>query len=131
MEVHHIGYLVKDIEKSIKAFGILGYEISKEPVWDSGRVAHICFLKNGNYCVELIAPSRESSLFPLLQQYNNAPYHICYMCDSIEDTVKELRKAKFMPFLESAPAPAIGDNCRVAFLMNARAGMIELIEVKK
>lgn len=130
MKIHHIGYLVKKIEKSIESFEALGYLITVSSTWDEGRKAHICFLENEGYCVELICPSKESSLYPLLKQYNNAPYHICYVCDHLEQTIEGLASKKFMMFKEPAPAPVIGKNARVAFLMNASIGMIELVEEK-
>ena len=53
---------------------------------------------------------------------------MCYQCDNLEETIHELKAEKFMLFKEPAPAPVIGEHARVAFLMNARAGMIELVE---
>lgn len=130
MRIHHIGYLVKKIDKAIDAFQTLGYQVTIHSTWDEGREAHLCFLENDGYCVELICPSKESSLYPLLQKYNNAPYHICYVCDDLEQEIENLKAQKFMVFKEPAPAPVIGENARVAFLMSARAGMIELVEEK-
>ena len=78
----------------------------------------------------MIYPSKESSLYPLLKQYNNTTYHICYVCDHLEQTIEGLASKKFMMFKEPAPAPVIGKNARVAFLMNASIGMIELVEEK-
>lgn len=128
MEVHHIGYLVKNIEKSIESFQKLGYVITVPATWDDGRNAYLCFMKNGDYCVELISPTKDSSLYPLLKQYNNTPYHICYKCKRLEDTIANLKTEKFMPFLDPAPSAIIGETARVAFLISARAGIIELVE---
>ena len=130
MRVHHIGYLVKKIDKAVESFVALGYEVTIQPTWDSGREAHLCFLENCGYCVELICPAKESSLYPLLKQYHNAPYHICYSCDDLEKSIEELKKSKYKLFKEPADAPVIGKNARVAFLMSASAGMIELVEEK-
>lgn len=128
MEVHHIGYIVKKIEKSIESFRTLGYSLTIPSTWDDGRKANICFLENNGYCVELICPSKESLLYPLLKQYNNAPYHMCYKCDNLEQAIEKLKRQRFMLFKESAPAPVIGVNARVAFMMSSRVGMIELVE---
>lgn len=128
MKVHHIGYLVKRIEKSIVAFEALGYKLVIHPAWDEGRQANLCFLRNGEYCVELIAPAEGSSLYPLLKQYKNAPYHMCYCCENLDEMIEELKKEKFMLFLEPSPAPVIGRSARVAFLMSSGGGMIELVE---
>ncbi len=128
MKVHHIGYLVKKMDKAIPSFEALGYTLTVPATWDEGRDAEICFLENDGYCVELICPSKESALFPLLKQYGNAPYHICYVCDDLERAIEELKQQKFMLFKEPASAPVIGASAKVAFLISNRAGMIELVE---
>lgn len=128
MKVHHIGYLVKEIVRSIKAFEALGYHLRGDVQFDDGRLADICFMENSGYCVELIAPHRESDLYPLLKQYQNAPYHMCYCCENLESTIELLKADRYMLFKSPATAPAIGKSARVAFLMHARVGMIELVE---
>lgn len=128
MEVHHIGYLVKKINSSIKAFEMLGYRLSGAPVWDELREAYICFLENETYCVELVQPSQGSSLYSLLKQYKDAPYHMCYRCSNLQETIIRLRENKFVLFREPAPAPAISETATVAFMMHAGGGIIELLE---
>ena len=130
MRVHHIGYLVKAIDKAILSFEALGYKLTIPSTWDSSREAYICFLKNEGYCVDLICPSKESPLFPLLKQYGNAPYHMCYSCENLEETIKQLKAQKYMLFKEPEPAPVISHTAKVAFLMSAHTGMIELVEQK-
>lgn len=130
MKVHHVGYLVKNIEKSICAFEELGYSAFAPVFFDEIRKADFIFMKNEEgFCVELISPNADSSIFPLLKQYKNTPYHICYECDNLEKEIEKLSTKKYLPFLEPAPAPAIHENARVAFLINANAGIIELLEV--
>ncbi len=134
MKVHHIGYLVKEIQKSIPAFEALGYQVDDRfPVdfWDASRMAHFAFLRCGGYCIELIAPAKESPLYALYRQYKCAPYHMCYLCEGLEETIERLKEKGFMLFLAPAPAPAIGETANVAFLISARAGMVELLEEKK
>ncbi len=130
MEVHHIGYLVKNIDKSIKSFEALGYDLTTPPTWDDGRKAHLCFLTSGGgtTCVELIAPTPESELYPLLKQYKNTPYHMCYKCDDLDHKIEELKRHKFLLFLKPSPAPVIGETAQVAFLINSNIGIIELLE---
>ena len=128
MEVHHIGYMVKRMERSIAAFQALGYALETPPLWDEGRRARICFLRSGGYCVELIEPAKDSALYALLKTYPNAPYHMCYRCDDMDAAIEYLKQHTFMQFLPPDPAPAIGENAQVAFLISACAGMIELLE---
>ena len=88
------------------------------------------FFGGGGVIIELIQPDASSQLFPLFERYQNVPYHICYCCENLEDAIRKLRGARWLPFLEPAPAPAIGDTARVAFCFHAQAGMIELVEQK-
>ncbi len=78
--------------------------------------------------MELITPQPESVLYPLLKQYKNTPYHICYKCDDLDCEIEKLKRNKFLLFLEPAPAPVIGDRAKVAFLINSQIGIIELLE---
>lgn len=44
LSIHHIGYLVKKIEKARQAFLSLGYEAEQDIVYDHIRKVNICFL---------------------------------------------------------------------------------------
>jgi hypothetical protein len=53
---------------------------------------------------------------------------MCYQCENIQETITGLKAEKFMLFQDIAPAPVIGENAKVAFLISAKSGMIELVE---
>ncbi len=126
--VHHIGYLVKDIEKSVKAFRALGYEIEREAIYDSNRKSNFCFLIKDGIRVELVEPTKESDIFPLLKTYNNSVYHMCYKVRNIDDVVSELKKQGYLLFKDKQAAPAISESAIVVFLMHTRMGIIELLQ---
>lgn len=128
MKIHHIGYMVKHIDKAIDSFSRLGYELISDTVDDDIREAQICFLSNGGYVVELVSPHKESDLYELLKKYKNTAYHICYKVESLEKSVTELEKNGFHLFKEIEQAPAISATAKVCFLMDAGLGMIELVE---
>ena len=48
-KIHHIGYLVKKIERAKELFQGLGYTLEKEIIYDSFRDVDICFLRGGGY----------------------------------------------------------------------------------
>ena len=54
MKVHHIGYLVKSIKRSIEKFEKLGYKIETEIISDSVRKIDICFLLNPELIHQLL-----------------------------------------------------------------------------
>ncbi len=96
LKIHHIGYLVKKIEKAKKTFEALGYLVEQDTVYDDIRKVDICFLVKNGYRVELVSPVSEDSVVAgLLKKYKNAPYHICYEADSPEAAYAELTENGF------------------------------------
>ena len=131
MQIHHIGYLTKDIKAAETAFINLGYEIEIPAAFDSFRNITISFLKNGAYRVELIEPSGpESPMYRLLKKYKNTPYHICYETENLEETITRLEETGYVIVQEPLKAPCIENRC-VAFLMGSDMGIIELLEKRK
>ena len=129
MKVHHIGYLVKNIEKTRVKFLGLGYEIERPVKFDAIRDVNIEFLVNDSYRVELIQPLSENSpMYPLLKRYKNSPYHICYEVYDLEKTVEELSGSGYTVIQEPEVAPCIDDK-KVVFLTNISMGIIELVEI--
>ncbi|SCW27257.1 Glyoxalase/Bleomycin resistance protein/Dioxygenase superfamily protein [Eubacterium ruminantium] len=126
--VHHIGYLVKDINKSMNAFGSLGYEIETNPFYDAERMSNFCFMTKDDTRVELVEPAKESDIFPLLKTYNNCIYHMCYRVKDIDIEVSELKKQGYLLFRDKQAAPAISETAVVVFLMHSRMGIIELLQ---
>lgn len=128
MRIHHIGYLVKNIEKAINVFNIIGYIIEKETVYDDVRKIKICFMTKDNYRIELISPSTNDSVVSnLIKKYNNTPYHICYESDYFEEDLENLCNKGFVKIDNPCKAIAI-DNKRVVFLMSSTIGIVEIIE---
>ncbi len=126
-KVHHIGYLVKKIEKAQKTFESLGYQTEQDILYDPIRDVDICFLQKDGYRVELVSPVSENSVAAgLLKKYKNCPYHICYEADDPEAVYQELTHQGFIAIDTPTPAPALGDRS-VVFLTSPVIGMIELI----
>lgn len=127
LNIHHIGYLVKKIEKAKQTFLALGYHIEQDTVYDGLRKADICFLKKDGYRIELVSPaSADSVVAGLLKRYKNSPYHICYETDDYETAYSELTANGFIAIDTPTPAPALDDR-EVVFLSGASIGMIELL----
>jgi methylmalonyl-CoA/ethylmalonyl-CoA epimerase len=127
--IHHVGYLVKNITDSIEMFKILGYSVEKDVFEDEGRNASICFLTSSGTRVELVSPYKNSELYSLLKKYRNTPYHICYEVEDISSSIDSLKEAGFLVFSEEENAPAISQTAKVVFMINADIGMIELVEL--
>lgn len=128
MEIHHVGYLVKNIEKAKELFLKFGYILEKDVVYDEIRDINICFLCNEGYRIELVSPkSKDSVVADTIKKMGESPYHICYYVSDIESTVKNMREQGFIPTSEIQPAPAI-DGKRVCFMYKRNMGLIEFVE---
>ena len=124
LNIHHIGYLVKKIEKAKQTFLALGYCVEQDTVHDDIRKVDICFLIKDGYRIELVSPAGDDSV--LIKRYKNSPYHVCYETDDFETAVDWLTANGFIAVDTPTPAPALGGR-EVIFLSNASIGMIELI----
>lgn len=128
LKVHHIGYLVKKMDKAIASFTGLGYQITQPALYDDIRKVDICFLEKDGYRIELVSPVSEDSVVAgLMKKYKNSPYHICYETEDYEKAYEELTANGFIAIDTPTPAPAL-QNREVVFLTNASLGMIELIK---
>ena len=79
LTIHHIGYLVKKINKAVNDFERLGYSAVSDIIYDDFRKIHICFMEKDGYRIELVSPADSASVVAgLLKKYKNSPYHICY-----------------------------------------------------
>lgn len=128
MEIHHIGYLVKNIDKAKEIFESLGYLIEKDTMYDDIRDINICFMCNGEYRIELVSPqSKDSVVSDTIKKMGETPYHICYYVDDIKKAMESLRAHGFIPTSEIQPAPAINRK-QVCFMYKRNMGLLELVE---
>lgn len=129
MKINHIGYLVNDIDISLKAFLLLGFKtISKYQ--DLIRNIEIAFISNESYMLELIQPrDKESIVYKLLMKNGPSPYHICYEVNDIDTQINLLKNQGYILVLKKEKAIAF-ENRNVVFMYNKNVGLIELLEEK-
>ena len=128
MNIHHLGYAVRDIQKASVVFSELGFHVSSEECFDEFRKVKILFMKNGNMTIELVAPaSPNSPVTQLLKREGPTPYHICYETQDVNATILELKKKGFIQLQKDVEiAPAIPGG-KVIFLTSLSSGLIELL----
>ncbi len=128
MNIHHVGYLVKKIDKALPAFLKLGYTVIQKTVLDEYRQAKLCFLEKDGYVIELVSPvSKDSVVAGLMKKLGNTAYHICYEADDILSEMKKLEENGYVLCAELHEAIAF-QNRKVCFYINPYLGMIELLE---
>lgn len=134
MKVHHIGYLVKDIQEAEKEFKKLHAQMLMTATYDLDRQAYMSFMDVDGYVVELVCPDRASNLYPLLKKYKNSPYHMCYEVENLQESISEMEAEGFVCFKQPEDAKMIDIlqntlGCKVAFLMSSSIGMVELLQL--
>lgn len=130
MKLHHIGYLVKDLDISLCTFIGLGFLEFGERFHDEERQADILFLEKDGYCVELISPWSESKLNGMMKYYKNTGYHLCFQVEDIDTVSSKLQEeGKWRRIVRKASAGAISDTAVVEFLIHPDIGMIELLQM--
>lgn len=130
MKIHHIGYAVSSIEKSMPVFEFLGWKPRGGITDDVSRKVRIAFVEKDGQLLEFVAPlGADSPVHQALKQNKGVPtpYHICYEVASLDAARAELKQKGFMPFIPAAPAPAI-DNRRVEWFFALNLGIIEFVE---
>ncbi len=128
MRVHHIGYIVTDLPKSIAVFESIGYRVESKTVYDAIRDVDIVFMNAEDSRIELVSPKSDNSVVAnTLKKVGNSVYHICYYCENLGKAIQEFRKKGFVQIGEAAPAVAI-EGKPVVFFYNRQIGIIELVE---
>lgn len=130
LQFHHIGIATDDIEKSISLYEVLGY-VSQglRTVIDPIQKVELAFMFRENHpLIELVSPLDDNSpVRSILNKMRTTPYHTCYEIPVIEESIKDLKKERFV--LVQKPTPAIAfNNRKIAFLFHKSFGLIELLE---
>ena len=130
MNIDHIGYAVKNIDRAQTAFTRLGFAF--EPaVDDTDRNIRIAFGEKDGCRIELVCPLDKAHPSPVdayLSAVGPTPYHICYRTADLDAELQNLAGQGFRTIIAPAPAIAFGGR-RVAFLMNLGLGLMELVEM--
>ena len=130
-KMDHIGYAVRDIEKSAALYVAAGWSLS--PVYDE-QVQHakIAFLtKPGMTTIELVSPlDGKSPVDNILRTQGVAPYHICYVVEDIMQAVEDLYAEGFKPLFMPVESNAM-NNRKICYLFHMDVGYIEIVESRK
>lgn len=132
--LHHIGYVVADIEKSIPAFAT-----SLAAEWD-GKIFHdplqkvrVAFLSTrpGDAQIELVQPAgADAPVMRFLELRSGGLHHICYEVDDIHSQLLEMKQRRALIAKRPKPAAAFGGR-PIAWVITAEKLLIEYLERAK
>lgn len=129
LRFHHIGILTTTLEKAVTAYEELGFVCKDMPEDIPSQKVKVCFMyKRGSPLIELIEPSGEDSpLTRFLDKHGPGPYHLCYSCDNLKETLSLLRKSRYQIISPPDDTPAASIASRV-FVYKKELGLMELVE---
>jgi methylmalonyl-CoA/ethylmalonyl-CoA epimerase len=129
--MHHVGYVVRDIEHSAK-----GFVHSLNATWDGkifedpNQKVKVTFLSTGakQTQIELVEPNGpDAPVQKFLQEKGGGLHHVCYETDDLERELAALRAQGGV--IAKRPKPAVAfDGRRIAWVMTAERLLVELLE---
>ena len=125
MKLHHIGYVVKDIEQYEKNL-LFEKKVIKlfDPVQNSKMALYSNF--NESY-IELIQPLNEQSFtYNFLQKNGSGYHHLCYEIKSREELMKVAADQKLISIKGPIPAILFG-NREVWFYFSRNKQIVEFV----
>jgi len=93
LKLHHIGIVVKNIQKSLGELNqYLNFESTTVPSLVGSQKVNICFLKTNNVFLELIEPAQENSPISDFVKKKGGFHHLCFEVDDIHTELEKMKK---------------------------------------
>ena len=130
MKLHHIGIVVKDIQKSLGELGkYFEFEETIIPTLVKSQKVNVCFLKSSDVYIELIEPIEDDSPVKSMAESGGGFHHLCFEVDDIFEEIKKAEKNGARIIVQ----PTRGfENRLIAFVMlnlkHSNCNLIELVE---
>ena len=132
MKLHHIGIVVKNIQKSLGELNqYLNFESTTVPSLVGSQKVNICFLKTNNVFLELIEPAQENSPISDFVKKKGGFHHLCFEVDDIHMELEKMKKNGARVIVDVVKG---FEDRLTAFVMldmkNTNCNLIELAEKK-
>jgi methylmalonyl-CoA/ethylmalonyl-CoA epimerase len=131
LKLHHVGYVVSDIEKAAPEFvRSIGASWDGKIMADPLQGVRVSFLKLApeDAQIELVEPnSPNSPIARFLSEKGQGLHHLCYEVKDLKVALEELRAAGSLLAKPPKPAVAFGGR-RIAWLITSEQLLMELLE---
>ena len=131
MKLHHVGVVVEDIKAGIQRYkAMFDFVPVTEVVDDHVQKVSVVLLSSpeiGSIPIELIAPLSDDSPVSKILQENIRLYHLCFLVEDIEASLKKLRRNGAIIISEPVAADLF-EGKRIAFVYTPDKYVLELLE---
>ena len=125
MQLHHIGCLTLDMNRTVAGYRALNCSEVSEEYYVESQEVKIRFLRFNDIYLELIQPLNTKSKLYRLKEKGASFYHIAFITDSYDRDKEELLKRHV--FVTEFSSEAF-ENKRCMFVFNSEKHLIELVE---
>jgi methylmalonyl-CoA/ethylmalonyl-CoA epimerase len=130
MRLHHVGFVVADIETSVPAFiHSLGMSWDGAIYQDPKQKVKVTFLATGPACaqIELIQPVGDDSPVAKFLSRGGGQHHLCYEVEDIAQALAVFKSRKAS--IVQRPCPAVAfQGRRIAWFVTPERLVVELLE---
>tara|TARA_A100001037_G_C14763587_1_gene462922 strand:+ start:165 stop:563 length:399 start_codon:yes stop_codon:yes gene_type:complete len=132
MELHHVGIVVKNIQKSLGDLSeFFDFKETTIPTEVESQKVNVCFLKTSNVYIELIEPIGNNSPVKKFSELGGGFHHLCFEVENIFDEIERMKHSGARVIVE--PTKGFEDRL-IAFVLlnmkNTSCNLIELAEKK-
>ena len=133
MKLHHIGIIVKDIQKSLGELGrFFEFQETTIPTLVKSQKVNVCFLKSSDVYIELIEPVEDDSPVKSMAESGGGFHHLCF---EVDDIFGEIKKAENNGARIIVEPVEVFEGRLIAFILldmkNTNCNLIEFAEKKK
>jgi len=129
--LHHVGFVVTSIEKSVESFAaMLQAEWDERVFHDTNQGVRVTFLKSSaaeDPLWELVEPADDKSPVQSFAAKGGGLHHVCYVVKKLEDELTRARSLGAVIAREPMPAVAFGGR-RIAWIYTKNRLLIEYLE---
>lgn len=110
MIIDHVALVVPNLEKGIENWSkMFGYEVMTKPIVNTQQKVRVVFLKKeGSICIKLVEPTDDKSPVFNLARRGGGLHHLCFLCDNVESSIKELESQGARILSHPQPGEAFG-----------------------
>ncbi len=125
MKLHHIGFVVEDIEKYENN---MLFEAKINEIEDTIQNSKLSLYKNyTDSYIELIQPLNDSAFtYNFLQKNGDGFHHLCYEVNAEQEIIEITKKLRLIKVLGPVPA-LLFDNRHVYFYYSRNKNIVEFI----
>ena len=127
MELHHIGIVVKNIQKSLGELSeFLDFKETTIPMEIKSQKVNVCFLKTSDVYIELIEPIENDSPVKKFSESGGGFHHLCFEVENIFEDIERMKKSGARVIVE--PTKGFEDRLIAFVLLNMKNTNCNLIE---